>query len=114
MSIRGFFALSKSASFLGRPSIFNTTLHINNNNNTSVDINKKRKMSMDMGGHGSMDNISSFTDDKMGVEEVEKGSTISIDEDIKVVEFLLNYVHLRGTLVKTMYIQGGGREEEHQ
>ena len=112
MSFRGFFALSKSASFLGRPSIFNTTLHINNN--TSVDIDKKKKISMDMGGHGSMDNISSFTDDKMGVEEVEKGSTISIDEDIKVVEFLLNYVHLRGTLVKTMYIQGGGREEEHQ
>ena len=78
MSLRGFFALSKSASFLGRPSIFN------NINNSSFNINiKKRKMSMDMGGHGSMDNSSSFTEDKMGVE----WSTISIDEDIKVVEF---------------------------
>ena len=82
MSVRSICAFSKSASFLGRPFILNTTLF---DVNTSVDINKKREMSMDMGGHGGLDNISSFTEDKMGVEEVEKG-TISVNEDTKVGE----------------------------
>ena len=86
MSVRSIFALFKSASFLGRPSILNTTL-FDVNNNTSVGINKKREMSMDMGGHGGLDNISSFTEDKMGVEEVEKG-TISVNEDTKVGELV--------------------------
>ena len=84
MSVRSICAFSKSASFLGRPFILNTTLF---DVNTSVDINKKREMSMDMGGHGGLDNISSFTEDKMGVEEVEKG-TVSVNEDTKVGELV--------------------------
>ena len=84
MSVRSICAFSKSASFLGRPFILNTTLF---DVNTSVDINKKREMSMDMGGHGGLDNISSFTEDMMGVEEVEKG-TISVNEDTKVGELV--------------------------
>ena len=78
------FALFKSAFLLGRPSISNTTLH-NINKASSVDINNKRKVSMDMGGHGS-----SFTEDKMGMEEVEKGGIISINEDTKVEDFCWN------------------------
>ena len=80
MSLRGLFAISKSNSFLARTSIFNNTVH--NINNARVDIiNNNRRMSMDMGGHGSMDNniSSSFTEDKVGMveEEKEKGGSIT-------------------------------------
>ena len=71
MSLRGLFQLSKSKFFLGRHSIFNTTVH--NINNARVVITNRR-MSMD----NDMDNnISSiFTEDNLGM--VEKGSIISI------------------------------------
>ena len=73
MSLRGLFAISKSNFFLARTSIFNTSVH--NINNARVDIiNNNRRMSMDIRGHGSMDNniSSSFTEDKVGMVEEEK------------------------------------------
>ena len=78
MSLRGLFAISKSNFFLARTSIFNTSVH--NINNARVDIiNNNRRMSMDIRGHGSMDNniSSSFTEDKVGMVEEEKGGSIT-------------------------------------
>ena len=98
MLFRGFFAVSKSVSCLGRPSICNTTIH-NINKASNIDISIKKKMSMDMGGHGSMNN--SFAEDKMGMEEVEKGSIISINEDTEVKDFCWN-VYLKSTLIEIM------------